>query len=73
MQTWNKGEPLASVEVAWLRIEEPDGDGGCSLKVVLAVHDGEWWSEAGDYKGESYTDRIDGNITGWLPFEIPST
>ena len=72
MATWNNGAPAPEIEVAWLRVEEPNGDGECTLRVVLGVHDGEWWSEAGDYKGESFKDHIDGNITGWLPFEIPS-
>ena len=69
---WNEGAPPKTVDVAWLRIEEPDGDGGATVEVNLGCFDGEWWSEAADYKGESYDDYIIGNIIGWLPHEVPT-
>ena len=69
---WNEGAPPKTVDVAWLRIEEPDGDGGATVEVKLGCFDGEWWSEAADYKGESYDDYIIGNIIGWLPHEVPT-
>lgn len=72
MTKWISGEPAEEVEVAWLRVEEPNGDGKCTARALLGVYDGEWWAEAGDYKGESTLDPIIGTITGWLPFEVPS-
>lgn len=72
MANWHPGEPPEGYEAAWLRVEEPNGDGECTLRVVLGVHDGEHWSEAGDYRAESYLDPIVGNITGWLNYQVPS-
>ena len=37
---WNEGAPPKTVDVAWLRIEEPDGDGGATVEVKLGCFDG---------------------------------
>lgn len=68
---WRDGAPPADIDVAWLLVETPDGDGCCCLEVFLACHDGEWWSNAADYKGESYDDCIIGNIIAWQPHYVP--
>lgn len=67
-QPWTEGLPPNEVEIAWLLLQQSE-----DLRIVkLAVYDDDGtWSEAGDWKGESYKDVIDLPIIGWLPFELP--
>lgn len=68
---WQDGPPPAGVDLAWLRIEEPDGDGGCDIRARLAGFDGEWWCECEDVRGEYLGEYINGNVIGWQPPLIP--
>ncbi|WP_411838607.1 hypothetical protein [Paracoccus sp. ME4] len=71
LRAWRDGAPPSGADVAWLLVESPDGDGGTTLEVFLGCHDGEWWSNAADYKGESYDDYIIGNVIAWQPHYVP--
>lgn len=66
---WFDGKPPQEVVVAWLLLEVDEG-----LRAVrLGVFDDDGtWSEAGDWKGESYNNAIDSPIIGWMPFELPT-
>lgn len=76
---WIEGEPPAEVEVAWLTLTGPDGEGGDAARVLLCVrgedpYGTEAWCEAGDWKGESRLDSIhEGHtaITAWMPYAVP--
>ncbi len=67
-QTWIEGQPPQEVEVAWLLLDADEG-----LRAVkLGVFDDDGtWSEAADWKGESYNNVIDCPIIGWRSFELP--
>lgn len=65
---WNNGTPPPEIEVAWLLLEVAEG----IRAVRLGVFDDDGtWSEAGDWKGESYGNVIDCPIVGWQSFELP--
>ena len=68
-QSWIEGQPPQEAEVAWLLLDVDEG-----LRAVkLGVFDDDGtWSEAGDWKGESYNNVIDSPIIGWMPFELPT-
>ena len=68
-----EGAPPEGIEVAWLRLTGTDGEHDDVKWVELAVLDGDGnWSESGDWKGESYKEKVDGLITHWMPFSVPS-
>lgn len=69
---WMPGIPPRGVKVAWLRTvcETPDGPHDST---VLGICDSEGvWCEAGRWQADDALDQIEGEISHWMPYGIPS-
>lgn len=69
---WVLGEPPHDKEVCWLQVRSFIVDPGESeTNVVLAVHDGQVWCEAGCWRGVTCDAPVLGEILAYQDYVIP--
>jgi len=69
---WIIGHPPTNKDVCWLAVR------GCviergetEVKVLLAVHDGQWWCESVCWRGISCLEAIDDEIIAYKNYQVP--
>lgn len=69
---WISGVPSSAVEVAWLRVVHETVDGPVE-NTVLGICDPDGaWRLANRWQADDALDQVEGEITHWMPYIIPS-
>lgn len=69
---WMPGQPPRGVEAAWLRVVEDTPDGALERAVLGLCDPDGVWCQAGRWQADDATDQVEGEITHWMPYSIPS-
>lgn len=69
---WIEGSPPDGIEAAWLRLLSIGPDDDVAYVILATRDDVGWWSRAGRWRADNYTDPVTDEITHWMPYSVPS-